>query len=68
MVGKCPYSWEFTAAVRVRGARVKSQHSSIIPYKFSPEGLSGTLRMGVKTDWVVTRKDSFSVEKISVYY
>lgn len=56
---KVPNAWEFTTAVPETGAKVESQHSFIIPYKLSPEGLSGTLRMGVKTECV----DLFSVGK-----
>lgn len=65
---KVPYGWEFTAAIPVVGARAKSRHSSIIPYKFFPEGLSGTLRVAVKTDCVVTKKGFVFSRKNSVYY
>lgn len=41
-----PHGWDCTAAIPVTAARVKSPHSSVIPYEFSPEGLSGILEDG----------------------
>lgn len=40
------HGWDCTAAIPVTAARVTSPHSSVIPYEFSPEGLSGVLEDG----------------------
>lgn len=57
------HGWQLAAiSVPERGARGTSLHSSKIPYKFSHEELSRTLKIGVKTDCVVKKFFCFSIE------